>query len=163
MYVRPEVVTAEFCDICARWPEPKYDNLLDAILTWLGQVHFVMHNIKLEIPKLANVREAVTMLQQVGIDWSAKLRDEGRTEGRAEGRIEGRAEGQIAVLRRLAARKFGPETANRLAGQLAEIPDPERLGEIGEWILECEVGEELLARVARLCATAATEDRTSQA
>ena len=155
----PEVVAAELCDISARWPESKYDSLLDAILTWLGQVHFPMHGIKLEIPKLANVREAVAMLHQVGIDWSAKL----RAEGRMEGLTEGRAEGQIAVMRRQVARKFGPETADRLAERLAKIPDPERLGEVGEWLLECESGEELLARVARLCETAAAEGHTSQA
>ncbi|MDE0460313.1 MAG: Rpn family recombination-promoting nuclease/putative transposase, partial [Chromatiales bacterium] len=73
----PEVVAAELCDISERWQESRYDSLLDAILTWLGQVHFPMHGIKLEIPKLANVREAVTMLHQVGVDWSAKLRAEG--------------------------------------------------------------------------------------
>ena len=158
----PEVVAAELCEISERWPESKYDSLLDAILTWLGQVHFPMHSIKLEIPKLANVREAVAMLHQVGVDWSAKLKAEGRMEGLTEGRAEGRTEGQIAVMRRLAARKFGPETADRLAGYLAKIPDPERLGEVGEWLLECESGEALLARVARMCETAAAEDRASQ-
>ena len=150
----PEVVAAALCDMSAWWPESNYDSLLDAILSWLGQVHFPMHGIKLEIPKLANVREAVAMLHQVGIDWSAKLR--------AEGRVEGLTEGQIAVMRRLAARKFGPETAERLAGHLAKILDPERLGEVGEWILECDEGEELLARVARLCETVAAGDRASQ-
>ena len=77
-------------------------------------------------------------------------------------RIErSRTEGQTEAIRRQAARKFGPETADRLAKRLAEIPDPERLGEVGEWILECEVGEELLAQVARLCETAAAQNRTS--
>ena len=165
----PEVVAAELCDISARWPESKYDSLLDAILNWLGQVHFPMHGIGLEIPKLANVREAVIMLHQVGMDWSAKLRAEGRmeglteglTEGRVEGRVEGRAEGrtegQIAVMRRLAARKFGPETADRLAERLTKVEDPERVVEVGEWLLECDSGEALLARVARLCETVAAE------
>ena len=51
-------------------------------------------------------------------------------------------------MRRLAARKFGPETADRFAERLAEIPDPERLGEVGEWILECDSGEGLLAKQA---------------
>ena len=160
----PEVVAAELRDISARWPESKYDGLLDAILTWLGQVHFPIHSIELEIPKLANVREAVIMLHQVGVDWSAKLRAEGRTEGRAEGLTEGRTEGQIAVMRRLAARKFGPETADRLAERLAEVSDPERLGEVGEWILDCDSGEALLARVARLRDTSAADgDGTAQA
>ena len=151
----PEVVAAELRDISARWPEPKYDSLLKAILAWLGQVHFPMHRIEMEVPNLANVREAITMLQQVGMDWSAKLRDEGRVEGRTEGRAEGRAEGQVEVVRRMAARKFGAETAERLAERLAEVADPERAVEVGDWLLDCESGEELLARVEGLCESSA--------
>ena len=154
----PEVVAAALCDMSAWWPESNYDSLLDAILSWLGQVHFPMHGIKLEIPKLANVREAVAMLHQVGIDWSAKLRAEGRVEGMTEGRMEG----QIAVMRRLAARKFGPETADRLTERLTKVEDPERVVEVGEWLLDCGSGEELLARVARLCEAAAAEDCAAQ-
>ncbi len=142
----PEVVAAELRNISARWPEPQYDSLLEAILTWLGQVHFPMHRIDLEMPELVNVREAIIMLQQVGMDWSAKLRDEGR------------AEGQVEVVRLQAARKFGAETAERLAGRLAEIADPERAVEVGGWLLECESGEELLDRVARLCESCANGD-----
>ena len=77
-------------------------------------------------------------------------------------RVEGRVEGQTEVMRRLAARKFDPETAERLAAHLAKIPDPEQLGEVGEWLLECDSGEELLDRVARLCETTAAEDRAAQ-
>ena len=146
----PEVVAAEFRDISARWPESEYDNLFEAVLAWLGQVHFPIHRIDLDVPELANVREAITMLQQVGMDWSAKLRAEGRTEG------------QAAVICRQAARKFGPETADRLAERLAKVEDPERVVEVGEWLLEYDSGEALLDRVARLCETAAAEGRGAQ-
>ena len=146
----PEVVAAELRNISARWPESQYDSLLEAILTWLGQVHFPMHRIDLEMPELVNVREAIIMLQQVGMDWSAKLRDEGRAEGRAEGQVE--------VVRLQAARKFGAETAERLAERLAEITDPKRAVEIGEWLIECGSGEELLDRVEGLCESSATGD-----
>ena len=88
--------------------------------------------------------------------------NEWTTQWIAQGRAEGRTEGQIAVMRRQVARKFGRETAGRLTERLTEISDPERLGEVGEWLLECDSGEELLARVARLCETASAENRTSQ-
>ena len=65
------------------------------------------------------------------------------------------AQGQTAVMRRMAARKFGSETADRLAERLTKVEDPERVVEVGEWLLECDSGEALLARVARLCETAA--------
>ena len=71
-------------------------------------------------------------------------------------------EGQIAVMRRLAARKFNPETADRLAERLTKVEDPERVVEVGEWLLDCDSGEELLARVARLCETATAKDRAAQ-
>ena len=82
--------------------------------------------------------------------------NEWTTKWMAQGRAEGRAEGEIGLMRRLAARKFGAETAERLAGRLAEIADPERAVEVGEWLLECESGEELLDRVARLCESRAS-------
>ena len=63
-------------------------------------------------------------------------------------------------MRRLAARKFGPETAELLPGRLAELADPERLGEVGEWLLECDSGEELLAGWRRLCESCAAESGT---
>ena len=83
-------------------------------------------------------------------------------QGRAEGRTEGQAEGQAELMRRQAARKFDAATAQRLAERLAGITDPERLAEVGEWLLECEHGDELLGRVERLCATSATGDGPSR-
>ena len=71
---------------------------------------------------------------------------------------EGRAEGQAEVMRRQAARKFGAVTADRLAEELERVNDPERTVEIGEWLIECGSGEELLDRVRRMCGTAARPD-----
>ena len=50
------------------------------------------------------------------------------------------------LLRRLAARRFGAGTAERLAPLLAGVGDPEGLERIGEWIIDCADGEELIAR-----------------
>ena len=83
---------------------------------------------------------------------------EGRAEGRAEGWAKGRIQDQADVMHLLAARKFDAATAERLAGRLAEIADPARMEEIGEWLIECEHGDELLARVERLRANAAGGD-----
>jgi len=150
-----KAAAVEYHDIRARWPGSEHDGLIKSLWQWLGQVHFPMHGVVRELPELVNVREAGTMMLQVMDDWSENLR--------AEGRMEGRAEGQIAVMRRLAARKFGPGTADWLAERLAKISDPERLGEVGEWLLECASGEELFDRVTRLCETAAADgDGTAQ-
>ena len=72
------------------------------------------------------------------------------------------AEGQAELMRRMAARKFDAATAERLSERLAGITDPERLAEVGEWLLECEHGDELLGRVARLCAASAPGDGSSR-
>ena len=97
------------------------------------------------------------MLNERASDWSAEWRERGRAEGRVEGRVEGHAE----IMRRVAARKFGAETAQRLAERLAHVRDPERVVEVGDWLVECERGEELLERVRSLCATSAAGDRAS--
>ena len=83
--------------------------------------------------------------------WLEEGRFEGRAEGRAEGKVKGRSGGRAEVVCRMAVRKFDAAMAERLAGRLAEIADPERMVEVGEWIIECEDGDALLERVARLC------------
>lgn len=64
---------------------------------------------------------------------------------------EGRAKARSDAMYRMAARKFGSETADRLAERLADVSDPWRVDKIGKWLLECENGEWLLGEVARLC------------
>ena len=77
-------------------------------------------------------------------------RAEGVEQGRAEGVEQGRAEGveqERVLLRRLTERKFGVETAGRLAALLSGIEDPKRLADVGDWIIDCASGDELIARV----------------
>ena len=66
--------------------------------------------------------------------------------GRANGLAEGIAR-ERALLARLAARKFDPRTAQRLAGRLAGIDDPGRLAGIGDLIIDCDDGDDLLSRL----------------
>ena len=86
-------------------------------------------------------------LRRVRAESHAEGRAEGHAEGRSEGHAEGRAEGhaeQRTLLCRLAARRFGAETAGRLAGLIARVEDPARLTDIGEWIVTCASASELL-------------------
>ena len=147
---------AAVVDALIEWlyEEAAPENLARAFWTWMGYAHVPAWRRGMKWPVLGDWREAGTMLRESVNEWTTKWREEGRTVGRVEG--------QAAVICRQAARKFGPETAELLSGRLAELADPERASEVGEWILEYESGEELLARVARLCETAAAEDRASQ-
>ena len=81
----------------------------------------------------------------------AEGRAEGLTQGRAEGLTQGRAEGiarQRTFLGRLAAQKFGPLTAARMAEILAGIEDPDRLTDAGDLIIACDDGDDLLSRLS---------------
>ena len=81
--------------------------------------------------------------------WFAGARAEARAEGEALGLKRGEALGLVrerALLRRLATLRFGVDTGDRLATLLEEVIDPDRLAEVGEWIIECEDGAALLTR-----------------
>ena len=93
-------------------------------------------------------------------------RAEGRVEGREEGRAEGRAEGERALLARLegtalrsrngtpgsprTARRFDAGTARRLSALLSRIDDPDRLAEVGDRIVDCATGADLITHVEAL-------------
>ena len=76
----------------------------------------------------------------VGVE---ELKERAHREGLGQGRAEGRA-----LVCRQARRKFGTETAERLARLLEELSDsePEHIARFGGRIIDCETGEELLAR-----------------
>ena len=93
--------------------------------------------------------------------WFVEARAGAIAEGKAEGKAEGRAEGESlglkrgetlalardrVLLRRQATLKFDAGTGDRLATLLEEVTDPERLAEVGEWIIRCEDGGALLER-----------------
>ena len=60
----------------------------------------------------------------------------------------GMEQGVRGLLRRQAKARFGAETAERLIALLAREDDPQRLEAIGEAIVRCETGDELLRRAA---------------
>ena len=93
-------------------------------------------------------------------EWVQQGYAEGLEQGRAEGRAQGRAEGRAAgrsLLHRQAARKFETATADQLATAITELRDPERLAEVGESIIDCSTGNQLLERVRIICGHEAAE------
>ena len=114
--------------------------------------------------EMAKLRELEDLASPVVETWWAAERrearrkglEEGRREGRRQGREEGRQEGeararleQRATLVRLARRKFGSETAERLAALLEGATDLEGVAEVADLIIDCTSGRDLLARAAR--------------
>ena len=107
---------------------------------------------------LEQLRQILTMLdtQQWTRDWIEHGRVQGVEQGRAQGIEQGHAQGieqgrdeERALLCCQAARKFDGVTAEELAAALAGVTDPERLGRVGDWIIECATASDLLARVRR--------------
>ena len=75
-------------------------------------------------------------------------RRRGLEQGIERGRAEVRAE-ERALLCRQAAHRFDHATAEQLASLLEPDADPNRLAQVGIWIIECQSGADLLDRVAR--------------
>ena len=103
--------------------------------------------------------EMTTMLHARWDRHEANVRAEGVEQGLAQGREQGLAQGREqgladgrARLRRQATLKFGIGTAERLSTGLARLASREALDRVGEWIIQCESGEELLARLRSVAA-----------
>ena len=73
--------------------------------------------------------------------------ERGRVQGIEQGIERGLVEGRVALLGRMAERRFGAGVAGRVTALLADETDLSRLDEVGEWLLECDTGEALLARL----------------
>ena len=102
--------------------------------------------------RLADTGDIERMGNMFERQW-AELAEKHRQEGREEGRQEGRQEHIVrerARLSRQTQRKFDPETAARLSELLPRIADRDRLVEIGDAIIDCSTGAELLERSRRV-------------
>lgn len=63
---------------------------------------------------------------------------------RAEGLNEG-IEHERKLLTRLAERKLGASVAERVGELLSGIDDPRHLRKVGDWIIDCDEGRDLIA------------------
>ena len=95
------------------------------------------------------VEEQIEKGIERGIEKRAGQLVEQRAEQLAEQYQSEGLEQERALLSRQAARKFDAETAARLAALLSRVGDPERLAEIGEQMIDCATGAELLAHARR--------------
>ena len=67
----------------------------------------------------------------------------------ADGQRKGQADGRRDALVRLAARRFGADIGRRLGTRLENVDDPGLLDRVGDLIVDCETGEQLLASIDR--------------
>ena len=149
-----------------RWlPKRGAEELRRAFVDWLGQIAGPLAPPGALVPAIRTLEEASMTLVERVAEWPKQwLREgheqgvaEGREQGVAEGREQGVAEGreqgltqgvdqQRALLCRQAAARFDADAAARLADLLAPIADPERLAEVGDWLVRCDTAAAFFAR-----------------
>ena len=86
--------------------------------------------------------------------WSEQLKAEGLAKGLAKGRAEGFAEGLAAgrgdLLVSLARQRFGEAVASTMSALLGPVRTESALDEVGAWLLTCETGDALIARIRQI-------------
>ena len=120
--------------------------LRDAFWAWIVYV--------LVDPAVDAARELQPRVGEADMTTLVRRAEQMRERERREWFVEGRAEGAIRARARMAGRmaalKFGADTAAGLAERLDAIVDLDVLDRVGDAIIQCENGDELLARVDAL-------------
>ncbi len=139
------------------YPAPEHARLRDAFQEWvLGAAESwgLDGNTLERVESLKEAEMIYAGIEELKERYRAeaeRARTEGREEGRTEGREEGRTEVGSSLVRRLARRKFGADTAEELSGLVGGIVDLESIARIGDLIIECETGTELLEHAREEC------------
>ena len=137
--------------------KPDRAGLRETFPVWFGRLIADRMGITLEfmedwkmLDRMEQTGELRTTLKERFQARYAAIRTEGFREGFREGLQavrEQSLERQRRGLRRQARKKFGEETASRLAARLVATRSADRLEDVGEWIIECEDSDALLAHV----------------
>ena len=162
---RPGELRRALRELQERLEAAENPTLQEAYETWVGVV------LRRRAPTVAweqytNLEGVVQAMDRIDPVWTDQWKQEGLQEGRKEGleqglamglqqgRAEGRAETQRealaqnrALLTRQAEVRFGGAAAKALRAALARIDSAEALERVAEWIVACESGDALLARV----------------
>ena len=159
----PERIAEQLAALHRRLGARELAPLRDVMLRWARRVARRRLKLDLEIEDMAEL-ERLDESDDLEAYYAARLRawqDEYRAEGRAEGIAQGVEQGieqglergieqglaaERELLCRQTARKFGAGTAERLSDLLARIGDTRRLAEVGDWIIDCATGDDLIAR-----------------
>ena len=143
---------------------PELKDLREHYLAWFNVV-LELQGVKwkaledpMEIARLAEAGELRTTLEErvqardaaLRAEVREEVREKARKEAREEARKvarEERLEAQRELLKGLAQNRFGAEMAGDLVQHLAAITEFKQLLSVGDWILACTSGSELLDRV----------------
>ena len=101
-------------------------------------------------PEDLDLEDMAVSLEDRVREWRKPYIQQGREEGIRMGREQGISqvmEHERQLLRHLAAVRFNSATADRLAASIGGEADPQRLMEVGEAIVRCNTGSELLRKI----------------
>ena len=134
------------------------DPLGPVFVRWVSEVLMPLRFPKADRREIDDLQEGVTMLAERAKEWTEQWFAEGRETGLQEGLERGRAQGlerglergleqgQRDMAVRQARLRFGDAVAERLSRVLDRMADPAALAAVGDWVIECHHGPELLAR-----------------
>ena len=132
----------EVARVLRRWlRRPDDDGLRRVLGRWVREVAESFAPAGEGLGAELTLEEVEMTVAERAREWSRQLIREGRKQGLVQG-----LEHERALLRRMAVLRFGAATAERLEEILAGVADPECLAEVGEWLVRCETGDELLVR-----------------
>ena len=140
-------------DVLDAYPGPEHRRLREAFREWiLGAARSwgIGEEVLTQVETLKEAGMAYAGVEELKERAHREGLGQGLAEGIRKGRVEGRAAQGRAIVRRLARLKFGADTAERLSRLLEGISEPERIARIGDRIIQCETGSELLARAREI-------------
>ena len=94
-----------------------------------------------ELDRVQAAGEVETMGSLAAERWKAQQRKK---------EVQIRARAMEFMLERQATRRFNASTGERLSALLAGVSEPDRLTAVGDAVIECGTGEELLAAAKRI-------------
>ena len=132
---------------------PKYEGLRKAFALWARESWTKDYDVfadadgalRGELDRMAEAGEVEAMGSLAVERWKEQERQK-----EAQILARGRVEGLEFVLERQAARRFGADAGERLSALLAGVSEPERLAAVGDAIVDCGTGAELLAAARRI-------------
>ena len=91
------------------------------------------------LPSLTRMMEEPPMLEETLDEWAEEKFRLGQAEGMKWG-----IQRERALLIRQAQRRFGTDVAEALSKLVGGVDDPDRLAEVGDLVVDCATGRELL-------------------
>ena len=134
-------------------PRGLHEDSVRALIDWMRMVFpkkfpqsdaaGVIASLEREFPEIAQEEGTMMALAKRALEWEEEYTRKGFEKGLEQGLARGLAAGR-ELLCRQATRKFGAAVGDSLVRHLADISDPDRLAAIGERIVDCGTGAELL-------------------